>query len=172
MRRHQRGQLGQHSDSPRRTTGAGAHDRAVPAQAQDQRGLAGLVSVLPHPGTGRVGGPERRLHGGAQDGGIEGLTPLRCGQQQPSGVEDSGCRIGRSGRGWDANIADCSTRAGTMKFMAGFRRAGFRGRRALSRAHPARPVLAVLSLCGRPVPQAITRSGALVPAHAVLYMTN
>ena len=99
MRGRQRGQLGQHGEHPRRAAGAGAHGRPMPAQEQDLRGLAGLVGVLPHPGAGRVGGAERRLHGGAQDGGIEGLAPLQRGQQQTGGVEDGGRPIGGSGRG-------------------------------------------------------------------------
>jgi hypothetical protein len=170
MRRRQRGQPRQHSEHPRRAAGAGAHGPPVPAQEQNLRRLAGLVGVLPYPGARRVGCAERRLHGGAQDGGIEGLAPLQRGQQQTGGVKDGGRPIGRSGRGcehgrplgqrWDDDCHGGIPESGVPK-PAG----------ALS-TPPGSPGPGPPLALRAPRALPVTRSGALVPARVTLHMTN
>jgi len=70
----------QHRQHGGRRRRLGAHGGAIPSQEQDGRGFTGVVGRLPVPGTGRIGGGKCRLHGIAEDSGVDAPTSLKIGQ--------------------------------------------------------------------------------------------
>ena len=62
----------------------------MPSQEQDGRRLAGVIGGLPVPGAGRIGGAKRRLHGAAQNSGVDAPTPFEIGQKLSRSPNDRG----------------------------------------------------------------------------------
>jgi len=78
----------QHGEGSVRTgPGVAAHGTAMTADEQHDRGLGGLVGVLPDPGALGVACAEGACHGVAQSGGVE----------RPAGLQDreEGCSRGK-----------------------------------------------------------------------------
>lgn len=67
---------------------------AVSAQEKHDRDLAGVIGGLPVPGRGSIGAAKGRLHGTAQDGGIDPLAAFEMGQQETGGGRDGRRRRG------------------------------------------------------------------------------
>ena len=80
----------QHRQHGARRRRLGAHRGAIPSQEQDGRRLAGVIGGLPVPGTGRIGGTKRRLHGVAQSGGIDAAAALEIGQELSRSPDNRG----------------------------------------------------------------------------------
>ena len=82
-----------------RRAGLAEERLAVFAQEQDGRRFAGVVGRFPVPSARGVGGAEGRLHGGAQDAGIDRPAAFEMGEKELGRREDvAGDAEGRDGR--------------------------------------------------------------------------
>ena len=121
---------------------------------------------------GRVGGAERCLQCGAQDGGIEGLAPLQRGQQQPGGVEDGGRPIGGSGRGRGCEHGRPLGQRGNDEGHGGIPESLVPKPAGALSTRPGSPRPGHPLALRAPRARAVSHAGALVQARALLHMTN
>ena len=89
--RKESGDPHQHRQHGRRRRRLGAYGGAMPPQEQDGGRLAGVVSGLPVPGTTCIGAAERRLHGVAQNSGIDATSLFEIGQKLSCSANNRGC---------------------------------------------------------------------------------
>ncbi len=95
--------------------GAAAHGAPVAAYEQHDRRFGGFVSVLPHPGTVRIGRAERASQGIAQRRGVESAASLQYRQQDAGRVEQGGGGVKRSGIGGMRKTCRGRTRIGARR---------------------------------------------------------
>ena len=99
VRRQQGRDLGQHGEQCRGRTRATAHAGSEPAQEQDRRRLASVVTRLPVPGAFGIGAAEDLAHGGAQRWRVDGPAKGEVIEERRSRGNKSHRRVGRSGHG-------------------------------------------------------------------------
>ena len=91
--------LGQHSEQCRGRTRATAHAGSEPAQEQDRRGLACVISGLPVPRAFGIGAAEGVEHGGAKRWRVDGPAVREVIEERRGRGDKGRRRVGRSGHG-------------------------------------------------------------------------
>ena len=128
LRRQPLGEPGQHVEHRGGRARAGAHGVAEFAQEQDLRRFAGLVGVLPHPGSLRIGGAEGGLHRRAQGAAVERAALPQQLREQGRGMKKPRDLVGRGLR--QEQREGCRGRrrgGGCGRHARDLRRAGARG---------------------------------------------